>query len=68
MTVCALDSKLTGVCLTGLIAVESHTYITARRTRSVVSILCHYLRICESIGRHLLEVASQNQKTSRSLD
>ena len=33
--------KLTGVCLTGLIAVESPTYIAAR-CRSVVSILCHY--------------------------
>ena len=38
MTVCALDSKLTGVCLTadGLITVESLTYIASRRT------LCHY--------------------------
>ena len=31
MTVCALDSKLTGVCLTGLIAVESHNSDRGRR-------------------------------------
>jgi hypothetical protein len=31
MTEYALDSRLTGVCLTGLITVESRTYIAARR-------------------------------------
>jgi hypothetical protein len=44
ITVYALDSKLTGVCLPGLIAVELRAYIAGRR-RSVVSILSPRLQV-----------------------
>ena len=62
MTVYALDNKLTGVCLTGLIAVEPRTYIAAR-CRTAVSTLCRV-----TIGRHLPKAQSRNQQTSVSLD
>ena len=53
MTVHALDSKLIGVCLTGLIGRIAH--LASRRTRA-------------TIGRRPQEALSRNQQTSVSLN
>ena len=53
----ALDTKLRGVCLIGLIGVKSHAYIGAR---------CTQLSSQHAVGRHPPEAPSRNQQTSMS--